>query len=109
MVSVPKSFEDPINSFGNKITLIDDPKFDKNKLILKLIQKNYRFYYDQNDPKNKFKMPYQSSETIKSLKNILKNGSCDLPSYVKTYKFHKMFFENVCKFLQNRKKRILFT
>lgn len=98
-----------INSLGHKLTLIDDQNSDKNKFIFKLIQKNYHFYYDQNNLKNKFKVPYQSSETIKHLKNILKKGSCNLPSYTKTYKFHKMFSEDICKFAQTRKNRILFT
>jgi len=97
------------NSFNDKLLLIDNKNIDKNKFILKLVQKNNYFSFDQNNPKNKFKVPYQSSETIKHVSNVLKKGYCSLPTYAKTYKIHKLFSESICEFIKNSKKNILFT
>ena len=81
----------------------------KISLFLNFIKKINIFYYDQNDIRNKFKAPYQSSETIKHVKNILRNGSCNLPSYLRTYKIHKLFSESIYEFQKENKKKILFT
>ena len=97
------------NNFNDKLILRDDYRLDKNKFIFKFYQKNKYFYYDQNDIRNKFKAPYQSSETIKHVKNILRNGSCNLPSYLRTYKIHKLFSESIYEFQKENKKKILFT
>ena len=97
------------NNFNDKLILRDDRRLDKNKFILKFFQKNKFFYYDQNNIKNKFKVPYQSSETIKHVKNILRYGSCNLPSFLRTYKIHRLFSESIYKFTKENEKKILFT
>ena len=97
------------NNFNDKLILRDDRRLDKNKFILKFFQKNKFFYYDQKNIKNKFKVPYQSSETIKHVKNILRYGSCNLPSFLRTYKIHRLFSESIYKFTKENEKKILFT
>ncbi len=95
--------------FGDKLKLIDKKKQKKEKFIFKLKQRKTIFYYDQFNPKNNFKAPYQSEETIKHVKNILTNNKCNLPSYLKTFKYHKLFSQNLNNILEKRKKSLLFT
>ncbi len=95
--------------FGDKLKLIDKKKQTKNKFIFKLKQRKPIFYYDQFNPKNNFKAPYQSEETIKHVKNILTHNKCNLPSYLKTFNYHKLFSQYINKILEKRKKKLLFT
>ena len=93
------------NNFNDKLILRDDYRLDKNKFIFKFYQKNKYFYYYQNDIRNKFKAPYQSSETIKHVKNILRNGSCNLPSYQELIKFINCFLKVFMNFKKENKKK----
>lgn len=99
------------NNYGDQI-LLSDKKNSKNRdLIFALRQKNFRFYFNQNNQKNIFKVPLQSKETVKHLNNILKDRRCTLPSFIDTYQFHKLYLENFENFLEKKsnKKNYLIT
>ena len=99
------------SNFGDRLLLIDKKNNNKNNLVFKLKQNDFNFYFDQNNNKNKFKVPLQSSETIKHVKNLINNSKCNLPSFVDTYKFHKLYSENLKKFIKkiSKKNKYLFT
>ena len=95
------------NNSNDKLFLIE--KKNKSKFFtFKLSNHKTNFFFDQNNPKNIFKVPYQSDETIKHVRNILKNGDCKLPSYLKTYELHKKYSQNINSYFKNRK-NFLFT
>ena len=93
------------NSTGDKITLIDKKNKKKNELPFNLIQNKFNFYFNQNDPNNRFKPPFQSRETIKHFKNILNNKKCNLPLFVSTYEFHKLYSEVIGDFIKKISKK----
>lgn len=99
------------NMNGDKILLIDKKNTKSSNLIFSLKQNNFKFYFDQNNQKNIFKIPLQSKETIKHVNNILNNNKCNLPSFISTYQFHKLFLENFKNFLKKKlnKKNYLIT
>ena len=99
------------NNYGDQILLSDKKNNKNSNLVFILKQKNFRFYFNQNNQKNIFKVPLQSNETIKHLNNILKNRKCSLPSFIGTYQFHKLYLENFKNFLEKKsnKKNYLIT
>ncbi len=97
------------NEKKHTLILKDKKSNKKNRLILKLYNEKKYFYFDQNNSTNKFQVPLQSNETLKHAKKILKNGRCDLPSYLKTCEFHKSFSQNIGVFFEKGEKNFLFT
>lgn len=97
------------NEKNDTLILKDKKSNKKNRLILKLYNEKKYFYFDQNNLTNKFQVPLQSNETLKHAKNILKNGRCNLPSYLRTYEIHKLFCRDIGIFFKKSEKKFLFT
>ena len=91
-----------INQNKDELILHDNPFKKNNDLIFKLKQDKYNYIYNQNSKINNFKPHYQSEETIKHAKNIIKNKNCSLPLYLDTFEFHQEFLKHILFFLKQK-------